>query len=225
MTMIIQVIDLHDIAIQYKRAVYVALRKVIMEQLNTSCEAANGDMSVTIEPLKPKEKRILIDKSVGDIHEHLIESQTYFRGFIATGTWMPINHMTTRPFPCDTQNALADMTVSLQHCKEYFNAERCSRDKVFAAVEIIRDEEARLCAEKERVALMEQAVLKDPTQPFAEKAASHLMELKASLWRMVMQDLHCIHATTGFETLIIGGSWVWMVVQKAIDLIFEDGTT
>ena len=38
MTMIIQVIDRH-IGIQYKRAVYIALRKVIMERLNAALEA------------------------------------------------------------------------------------------------------------------------------------------------------------------------------------------
>ena len=42
---------------------------------------------------------------------------------------------------------------------------------------------------------------------------------------MTTQDLYRIHAATGFETFIIGGSWVSMVVQKAIDLIFEDDTT
>ena len=43
---------------------------------------------------------------------------------------------------------------------------------------------------------------------------------------MATQDLHRIHAATGFfETFIIGGSWVSMVVQKSIDLIFEDDTT
>ena len=65
---------------------------------------------------------------------------------------------------------------------------------MLAAVEIIRDEETRLRAEEERVALMEQAVLDAElaeTQPFVEKAASRLMELKASLQRiMATQDLH-----------------------------------
>ena len=94
--------------------------------------------------------------------------------------------MMTRLFPCDTQNAPEDMTVSLQHCKEYIiSAEQCSRDKVLAAVEIIQDdEETRLRAEEERVALMEQAVLDAElaeTQPFVEKAASRLMELRDSL--------------------------------------------
>ena len=186
-------------------------------------------MSVTIEPLKPKEKRILITKYIGDIHEHLMESQTYFRGFIATGTWMPISHMTTRPFPRDTQNVVPeDMAVSLQHCKEHIYAERCSRDKVLAAVEIIWDEETRLRLGEERVPLMEQAVIDAKvaeTQPFVEKAFSRLMELKASLQRMATQDQHRIHAATGFETFIIGGSWMSMLVQKAIDLIFEDDTT
>ena len=88
-----------------------------------------------------------------------------------TCTWMPISHMTTCPFPRDTQNAPEDMTVSLQHCKEYIYAERYSRDKVLAAVEIIWDEETRLRAEEERVALMEQALLDAElaeTQPFVD---------------------------------------------------------
>ena len=42
---------------------------------------------------------------------------------------------------------------------------------------------------------------------------------------MATQYLHRIHAATGFETFINGGSWVLMVVQKAIDLIFENDTT
>jgi hypothetical protein len=29
---------------------------------------------------------------IGDCHEQLTESNTYWRGFIATGTWMPISH-------------------------------------------------------------------------------------------------------------------------------------
>ena len=61
MTMIIQAIDRH-IAIQYKRVFYVALSKVIMERLNDARKAANGDIRVTIEPLEPKEKRILSQK-------------------------------------------------------------------------------------------------------------------------------------------------------------------
>ena len=140
----------------------------------------------------------MITKIIGDIHERLPESQTYFRGFIATaGTWMPISHMTIHPFPRDTQNVLEDMAVSLQHCKEYrpIYAERCSRDKVLAVVEIIQDEETRLRLEEERVALMEQAVIDAElaeTQPFVEKkATSRLMKLKASLQRiMATQDLH-----------------------------------
>ena len=63
------------------------------------------------------------------------------------------------------------MTVSLQHCKQYVYAERCSRDKVLATVQIIWDEETRLRAEEERVALMEQALLDAElaeTQPFVD---------------------------------------------------------
>ena len=175
-----------------------------MEWLNAAREATKGDMRVTIDPLKPKEKNILIRKIVGNIQERLTKSQTYFRGFIATGIWMPISHMTTRPFPRDTQNALEDMTASLQHCTEYIYAKQCSRYKVLAAVEAIEDEKNRLRLEEKKVASMEKAVLDAKlleTWSFVEKSTSCLMELKASLRRMATQDLHRIHAATGFETL------------------------
>ena len=75
---------------------------------------------------------------------------------------------------------------------------------------------------------MEQAVIDAEladTWPFVENKTSCLIELKANIQRMTTQNLHHIHAATGFETFIIGGSWVLMIVQKAIDIIFEDDAT
>ena len=57
-----------------KRSVCIVLRKVIMERLSLAREASNGDMKVTIEPIKPKEKRILTTKIIGDTHDHLAKS-------------------------------------------------------------------------------------------------------------------------------------------------------
>ena len=101
------------------------------------------------------------------------------------------------------------LIVSLQHCKEYSYAERCFRNKLLATVEVILDEETGLRLKEERVASMEQAVAHvelTVTQPFVEKATSRLTELKASLQHMAIQDLHHIHAATGFETFIIRDS-------------------
>ena len=47
-----------------------------MERLNAAREAANGDMSVEIEPLKPKDERILTTKIIAENHKRLTESQT-----------------------------------------------------------------------------------------------------------------------------------------------------
>ena len=135
-----QVID-HHIGTQCKRAVCIAIRKVIMERLDTAREATNGNMSVTIEPLKPKEKRTLMTKIICDTHERLNDSQTHFRAFIATGKWMPISHMVTRPFPRGNQNTPDEAEVSLQHCKECACSERCAIDKVIAVIDTIKKEE------------------------------------------------------------------------------------
>ena len=64
---------------------------------------------------------------------------------------------------------------------------------------------------------MEQAVLDAElaeTQPFVEKAASRLMELKASLRRMATQDLHRIHAATGFEDKIKVNTYIPTTLSK-----------
>ena len=75
-----------------------------MERLNAVRVSSNANASVTIEPQNPKEKRTLMTKVIGDTHEHLTESQKHFRAFIATGTWMPIYHMLTRPLLRGNQN-------------------------------------------------------------------------------------------------------------------------
>ena len=53
MTLVIQVIDCH-IGVQHKRAVYIKMIKIIMKRVNAVREAVDGDMTVIVEPLKPK---------------------------------------------------------------------------------------------------------------------------------------------------------------------------
>ena len=53
MMTIIQVIDCH-VGSQCKISIHIAFRNVIKERLNAAQVAVNGDMSVTIKPLKPK---------------------------------------------------------------------------------------------------------------------------------------------------------------------------
>ena len=73
MTMIIQVIYC-VVMIQCEREFCIDLRRSTMGRLVSAREAANGDMSVAIGPLKPKEKRIFITKIIGGTHELLKES-------------------------------------------------------------------------------------------------------------------------------------------------------
>ena len=122
---------------------------------------------------------------------------------------MIIIHIKTLPFPRDTKNVPEEIIVKLDHCKECAYAELCSRDKVIAVVEIIRNEETRLCLEEERVALIEQLVIYAglaETQPFMEKETSRLMILKASSQRVETKDLRHDYTTDGFEIFIIAGS-------------------
>lgn len=139
---------------------------------------------------------------------------------------MPINHIITRPFPRDDgHNAPENSEEKLQHSNEYNYAEICSRDKVFEAIETIQAEEVRLHEEEQCVLAMEQRAIDaelEETVPFVEKANSHMIELKASLKRMATEDLHHIHNTTGLKEFIVGGSWVSVLVQKLVSLIFED---
>ena len=93
-TMIIQVIN-HHIGMQCKKAVCISLIKVIMERLDAARAAANVNANVIIEPLTPKEKRMLMTMVICDAHESVTESQTCFRAFVATEICKPINHMVT----------------------------------------------------------------------------------------------------------------------------------
>ena len=82
MKVIIQVIDCH-IRIIYKLRFYKSSKQDTLLHLNTARAAAIDETAVA-NPLTPKEKRILIIKVIGDFHEQLKESNTYWRGFIAT---------------------------------------------------------------------------------------------------------------------------------------------
>ena len=73
--------------------------------------------------------------------------------------------------------------MKLQQCKEYIYAERCSRDKVIAAVENPRAEEVWLHEEEEHVSAMEQRAIDTSlveTINVVDKANSRITELKSS---------------------------------------------
>ena len=60
---------------------------------------------------------------------------------------------------------------------------------------------------------------------FVDKENSRMMELEASLKRITTGDIHHIHCATGFDDFIVGGSWVSMLINKSIGLMFENDET
>ena len=122
---------------------------------------------------------------------------------------MSINHIATRPFRHADQNALEDAEVSSRHCKEHDYSERCSRDKVIAAIDAIREEEERLKLEEENVTLMEQEIASAELADchiFVEKANSRLLIIEASLRCIARDALNLTHEAIEIEEFIVGGS-------------------
>ena len=227
MTEVIQVIDRH-IGILYKRAVYRAMRREIMRRLREAREAAGTAHGVTIKPMTPRERRILITRAVADEHERLSASGCYLRGFIATATWMPVWHLMDND-PMDrapTANVSEDFEVALQHLPEYKYHEQCSRDKILPLLKKMRDEEeavqreearaeeeARAAREAERLAM----------RPYVDKAEAMMGDVMDALLPLVEKDLLTIHNETGFERFIIGGSWAAMkIVDALVDVCEEE---
>ncbi len=149
MTDIVQVIDRH-IGIIYKRAVYRAMRAELTKRLHEAIAMNGGKVEgVTIKPLIPREKRIIITKAIGECHEKLTKhtSKTYYRAFIATATWMPVRHLyETGSFIPDEESE-----VQLQHLDNYDYQQCCSPQKIAAAVKADKEAKEKLrIAEEDR---------------------------------------------------------------------------
>ena len=86
LTAIVQSIDRH-LGIIYKRAVYRGFRLEFMNRMRT----AGPD--IRPEPMTASDKRIPITKTIADTHSNLWTTTKFYRSFIATGTWMPVQHL------------------------------------------------------------------------------------------------------------------------------------
>ena len=84
LTHVIQPVDLH-IGIQYKKAVYQAVRAESMKKIREN----QGALTTRLKPL---DKRVLVTKVVGETHERLARNGAFKRAFLATGTWLPNDH-------------------------------------------------------------------------------------------------------------------------------------
>ena len=100
-THVLQPVDRH-IGIQYKTAIYKAVRAKSMQLMR---ESEGSD----IFRMKPLEKRVLMTKIVADTHERLARNGTFERAFVATGTWLPLDHS------ADTKVDLQGVNIKYEH--------------------------------------------------------------------------------------------------------------
>ena len=225
MTLILQVIDRH-VGILYKQAVYMAVRKVMMERLQAARNEAGGADGVTVAPLAPGDKRIIITKAIGACHRRLKASGVFKRACVATGTWMPIQHLRDDDESGDERpsNSADDAQVKLQHLPEYNYAELFQRDRVLARLELMREAEEQERKEQERHELERSEALEkeaDQMRPFAEKAEALMAELNPALKDIVAPHLELIRSKTGLDEFLVGGSWASAMIAETVAKVCE----
>ena len=84
LTHVVQPVDGY-IGIQYKKAVYQAVRAESMRKIRENQRALTTRV-------KPMFQRVLITKVVAETHERLARNGAFKRAFLATGTWLPNEH-------------------------------------------------------------------------------------------------------------------------------------
>ena len=225
MTDIVQVIDRH-IGIRYKRAVYRAFRKELMKRMKAARAAAGTSDGVVIAQLTPREKRIIITKAIANEHAKLTrpECVVYERGFVATGTWLPVNHLVRdEDGNCAGPVTIpAEAEVKLQHLPEYRYVEQVPRAAVHAAIDAQKEEAARAAAEKARRAAEETEHLEAERllmEPFVEKAASVMVEIETYLTWKLPSVFEKIRAATSFDQFVVGGSFASAELAEAVAIV------
>ena len=108
LTHVLQPVDRH-IGIQYKTAVYKAVRSRSMELLRAEKQPTNTRLSAM-------EKRIIITKAVAETHYRLARNGSFRGAFISTGSWLPADRS-------------ADVQVNLQGVQFDYKA-ICSQSAV-----------------------------------------------------------------------------------------------
>ena len=241
LTDIIQVIDRH-IGVINKRGLYKAIRVELTKRLREACEAAGSANTITIKALTPREKRIVITKTIADCHAKLTHHlcKTYKRAFIATGTLVPVYHLLeveAEGPSIETESNLPtvlsegpsviseDTQVSLQHLGKYNYAERITKDKVLALVKAIEKERERVhLKDEQREAANQEGRAAQTTecQPFVDKAFSLMEQLTNQVVTITKDHLDIIHQATGLEHFIIGGSWAAKQIVAAQATVCRD---
>ena len=213
---------------RYKTPVYKSIRELIMAKWREARDA--GDAYAIPKRLTPREKRILITKVIGDIHEQLANNDAFFRAFIATGTWMPIYHCVDSA-SLGPLNVPEDMQVDLQgftkkgvDCYKY--EENCDRAAILSHVQKLKAAQAAAEAAAEEAAA--QRVLQEQEEmnelaPFVEAGSTLLRMIDTHLPENLDDILEAIGAHIGKPSFICGGSWPAMLISNAVfDFAVED---
>ena len=122
------------------------------------------------------------------------------------------------------QNTPEDSKVNLQHMNDYDYHGRFTRDKVLRAVQLIRDQEAEVRADIERIAERERQASEAEMlalRPWVEMATPIMPRLLESVKRFCTHDIDLIHNSIQLEEFLIGGSYAAMIVQRAVTEILE----
>jgi hypothetical protein len=151
MTIILQVVDRH-IGVRYKEAVYKEYRRRMTKSL---MEARKTDQNAIVEPMTPREKRILITRAIGNLHEKLAKTDLFQRAFVATGTLLPVNHLTRNESGALVNSSIdspeEESQVKLQHFPDYKYSVAVTAEKVHSAIDKIAADKAVEEAEMNRL--------------------------------------------------------------------------
>lgn len=216
----LQVVDRH-IGIQYKRAVYIGLRKEMMKNIR-ALKAGELPPAFTA-----RQKRILITKILADKHEELAATDTFFNAFIRTGTWLPLD-------------GSMDHLVKIQGLPEYDYRLVITPERVRAHIESLRIEADKQtavdAAARTQLAVVEAAraqVLAEANRQCLASAAKGVQLLPHCMATFVAKvarlcDKLALHLKKDF---IIAGSFITTCLAQSLntdcdrhvpELIFND---
>jgi hypothetical protein len=219
MTMVLQVVDRH-IGVRYKEAVYKEYRKTMTKSLR---EARKSNPSAIVQAMTPREKRILITKTIGSIHEKLAKTDLFQRAFVATGTLLPVKHLMRNESGaignCSIVSPEEESMVKLQHFPEYKYSVAVTADKVHGVIDKIAADKAveeaemnHLRAAREAHYQSEKVIMK----PFVELSEKLIPALEDKLIAYIGDILTTIHKETGLEQFLVAGSWSSAMIAKVL---------
>ena len=157
-------------------------------------------------------KRIIITKAVADTHEFLARNGGFKRAFIATGTWLPMDHS-------------ADDEVSLQGV-DFVYKDICTSE----AIEIYKKKLESLKAEKEAEEQKKAKIASDKVKSLSALFA-HAQKLSEVIWsemlslaREATEAKFCAIATHVGSSFICAGSFPASVVADIYKSLSNTGT-